>query len=92
MKRAWEIGAFVCCIVLSICIFPLCLVRRDINVDPALEGHYEKTEGGVQELKQTFIAQTSYLSELDFDIAFPEGKPDTGTLTVRISKEGGGVL
>lgn len=91
MKKIWERGVLTCCIVLSLCVFPLCLVRSDVNVDVAPQGPL-KTENTARELKQTFVAQTSYLSEVDFDIAFPDGKPETGDLTVQIMEEDGKVI
>ena len=86
MKKIWKIGIVLWGIALTICVFPLCLVRRDTNVDPSLSGNYQRTDQ-VQELRQTFVAQTSYLSGLEFDIGFPKGKPDAGVLTVRVMDE-----
>lgn len=91
MKRSWKMGIVLFGIVLTVCIFPLCLVRRDTNVDPSLDGAYQRT-GQVEELLQTFVAQTSYLSGLEFDIGFPEGKPEAGALTVNVMKEDGKVI
>ena len=92
MKKAWEIGVLACCIALCICVYPLCLMRRDINIDAAPQGPYIETESEAQELRQFFVAQSSYLSELDFDIAFPDGKPDTGELTITIMDGDGKVV
>ena len=72
MKKIWKIGIVLWGIALTICVFPLCLVRRDTNVDPSLSGNFQRTDQ-VQELRQTFVAQTSYLSGLEFDIGFPKG-------------------
>ena len=49
--------------------FPISLIRRDANIDPHLEGVYEKTERG-RPMTQVFQAQTSYLSEIAFDSGF----------------------
>ena len=38
MKKIWKIGIVLWGIALTICVFPLCLVRRDTNVDPSLRG------------------------------------------------------
>ena len=92
MKKAWQIGVLACCIALCICVYPLCLVRRDVSIDVAPQGPYIETESKVQKLRQFFVAQSSYLSEVGFDIAFPNGKPDTGELTVTIMDEGGKVV
>lgn len=92
MKKAWEIGVLACCIALCICVYPLCLMRRDINIDAAPQGPYIETESEAQELRQFFVAQSSYLSELDFDIVFPDGKPDTGELTITIMDGDGKVV
>ena len=59
-----------------------------LSSSPQLNIVYENTDDAGSELKQTFVAQTGYLSEIAFDIAFPGEKPDTGSLIFRIQEEG----
>lgn len=82
-----EIIVIVCCILLSACIFPICLVRRSENVDPALHGvEYGLTDEG-NSISQTFIAQTSYLEAIVFDIAFGGGKHMDGELRFSVMED-----
>lgn len=88
MKKAKKLFIVIIMAILGICVFPLCLVRKDTDIYPALNIVYENTDDAGSELKQTFVAQTGYLSEIAFDIAFPGEKPDTGSLIFRIQEEG----
>lgn len=85
MKKFSQIGIVILTIILCACVFPLYLIRKDANVDSRLDVIYEFSEiGGV--IEQSFIAQTGYLSELAFDIAFSDGKPESGALVVQIKE------
>lgn len=86
MKKVGKYIIIITMIILSLCVFPLCLVRKDAILYPNINIPYEFTEAG-DEVKQVFKAETGYLSQLAFDIAFPEGKPDEGNLLVRLYEE-----
>lgn len=73
-------------ILMCLCIYPLNLIRKESTIYPELEVQYGVSDGTVQELKQTFIAQTSYLSEIAFDIKFLDEKPEEGSLSLTLSK------
>ncbi len=85
MKKISQTGIVILTILLCACVFPLRLIRKDVNVDSRLDLIYEFSEiGGMME--QSFIAQTDYLSKLAFDITFPDGKPESGALVVQIKE------
>ena len=89
MKKAPKLFIVIIMAILGICVFPLCLVRKNADICSNLNGAvYENTNYTGNELKQTFVAQTEYLSEIAFDIAFPDVKPDTGSLIFCIKEEG----
>lgn len=79
----------ICMILTSICVYPLCLIRKERILYPTLGVEYGRSYSNVQKLEQTFIAQTDYLSEIAFDIAFPNGKPEEGSLSIALCKNGG---
>lgn len=84
IKQIIRIAIVICMVVLCLCVYPFCLVRRDTDVDPSIGIEYAVTQEAGNKLVQTFVAQEAYLSELVFDINFPEGIPEQGTLLVRI--------
>lgn len=88
MKKIVKCIIVISMIILSLCVFPLCLVRKNDILYPTLNVQYGFTETG-GELKQVFVAQTAYLSQLAFDIAFLNGKPEEGNLLVRLYEENG---
>lgn len=94
MKKSKKFGVvmwLICTITLCLCVFPINLIRRDTNVDPNLNGDYGKTQEG-QSMMQSFQAQTSYLSEIAFDISFPKGKPEQGNLVFSLYREKDGKI
>lgn len=89
MKTA-AVSVIVLCVVIGCaCVFPGNLVRRETKVESSLYGNYGRTEGG-RVLTQSFYAQTAYLSQLAFDIGFPNGKPEEGNLRVILKDENTG--
>lgn len=74
-------------LLLCICVFPLCLIRKEENMDPALGIAYGSA--AVRELTQNFTAPTEYLEGIAVDIGMPEGGWGEGNLIVRIREEGG---
>ena len=72
MRRVAKILITVGIIALCACIYPLCLTTRETSIDPTLGLEYEVTEKTGHELIQTFVAQSNYLSDLVFDIRFPD--------------------
>lgn len=86
VKKIW----IVCMILVCIGVYPVNLIRKETVLYPRLEVQYGVSDVGIQELKQTFRAQTDYLSEIAFDIAFPNEKPEEGSLSIVLCKIGGG--
>lgn len=63
----------ICIIVLCACVFPISLIRKNVDIDFAMDSnYYEVTDYNTQDFKQTFIAQTSYLDEIAFDVGVSE--------------------
>lgn len=89
MTKIAKISTLLCAVILSLCVFPLCLIRKEVEVHSALDVIFEITETRGQELTQSFVAQSGYLSELDFYIRFPDTKPEEGELTFSIHREDG---
>ena len=75
-----------CMILVCISVCPFNLIKKETTLYPELEMQYGVSDVGIQELKQTFRAQTGYLSQIAFDIAFPNGKPERGSLSVDLCK------
>lgn len=46
MKKFSQIGIVILTIILCACVFPLCLIRKDANVDSRLDVIYEFSEMG----------------------------------------------
>ena len=79
MKKIIRILIFVTVIILCLSIFPGCLVRKSETLYPKLDMVYQVTACG-KEMTQAFVAESSYLEQISFDIQFPEGKPKNGSL------------
>ncbi|MCM1046732.1 MAG: hypothetical protein NC417_14605 [Candidatus Gastranaerophilales bacterium] len=63
----------ICIITLCVCVFPASLVRKEKNIDFAMDGnYYEVTDYDTQIFEQTFVAQTSYIDEIAFDVGLPK--------------------
>lgn len=58
----------ICMVILCACVFPVSLVRKSEGVGTVMSGNFEATDYMVQELKQVFTAQTSYLEKIAFDV------------------------
>lgn len=69
MKKTMEKFIIVCMVILCACVFPVSLVRKSESVGTMMSGNFGKTDYTVQELKQVFTAQTSYLERIAFDVA-----------------------
>lgn len=55
--------------ILCACVFPISLIRKSVDVDFTMNyDHYVKTDLNIQYFKQTFVAQTSYLNMIAFDV------------------------
>lgn len=72
MKKAAETVVILCMIALLLCVFPVSLVRKNKNIDPAMNGSIVVTDFQVWDLKQTFVAQTDFLEEIAFDVVLLE--------------------
>lgn len=88
MKKGIKLAIVLCMVLCCLLVYPVGLIRKNIIADPNLALQYSKTIAG-QIMTQGFIAQTSYLSEIAFDIGFPEGKPDEGSLIFTLCNEDG---
>lgn len=86
MKKIADKFVIMCMILLCACIFPASLVRKSDTVGSAMDVNLGETEADIQELKQTFIAQTSYLKEVAFDVAISDDAA-RGGYCVRIEDE-----
>lgn len=82
LKKILITGMVIACI----CVCPLNLIRKESTLYPTLDLEYGISDGSVQELEQTFVAQTGYLSEIAFDIKFPVQKPEDGILSVSLCR------
>ncbi len=89
MKKTGRTVILVFMTILCACVFPFCLIREETNIDPTLGLMYACTPEGGRELTQTFTARGGYLSEMAFDIAFPDGEAWEGNLIFRIREEDG---
>lgn len=92
MKKRKEVIIITCVIILCMCVFPLCLIRKEAYVESNLASSYGNIEAQGLEMEQTFVAQTGYLSALAFDIGFPDGKPDEGTLNIFLKDANGKLI
>lgn len=80
----------ICMIVGCAGIFPLCLVRKDTNVDAVQNAAYITSEEEFRSVKQIFEAQTGYLSRIAFDLDFSGGEPAGDGITFCLWEEGKG--
>ncbi len=95
MDKRWKLQKKICILVmllLCISVFPLCLIRKNKNIDPNLGAQYAVSDQNGLKLKQEFLAQTSYLAELAFDITFPNGKPEEGYIKFSLTDSEGKVI
>ncbi|MCM1236114.1 MAG: glycosyltransferase family 39 protein [Ruminococcus flavefaciens] len=58
----------ICMVILCACVFPVSLVRKSGSVGTVMSGNFGSTDCTVQEFKQVFTAQTSYLEKIAFDV------------------------
>lgn len=58
----------MCIVILCACVFPVSLVRKSEDVGTVMSDNFGTTDYMVQELKQVFTAQTSYLEKIAFDV------------------------
>ncbi len=75
------------------CVWPLCLYRRDTEERSGDEGHMvtEGLEPG-QCLSQTFQATESYIRGIDFALEYVDGLPREGTIRFELLDESGKLL
>lgn len=73
MEKKIRSGILLITLTLMVCVWPLCLVRKTVDVSSDMASGYGKTEQFVSQETpyiQTFVAQTAKLEYIQFSLAF----------------------
>lgn len=88
MKKTAKRLMIVLIIVLCACVFPISLVRKSDTIDFAMNtDYYVISDSDIKDFKQTFIALTSYLDEIAFDVGIPGEISGEENLVICIREE-----
>ena len=72
MKKTAKRLVVLLIIALCACVFPISLVRKSDTIDFAMNtDYYVISDPNIKDFRQTFIALTSYLDEIAFDVGIP---------------------
>lgn len=75
MKKKLRIGILLITLILMICVWPVCLVRKTADISSNMASDYEATEQFVSNTTpyvQTFVAQTARLDYIKFKLVFDQ--------------------
>ncbi len=84
--RAVKLIIIAAGILLMLCVWPFCLIRRTIDLSSALGVAYEETEQTIRgdaPFVQTFTAQSARLEDVEFALGLSGGQPQ-GTLRLEL--------